>query len=187
MGSHVFFFFFFFSLVTGPRRSLSLNLSDTKVYEPQIRARRLGGISLGVRVRCVRRFSQRRTLLPAAPKHRFQSIALHIDAGFYEYAALPEVLNEHGTYETVVRTFLPAAPAHQVRSRSDALASFARLEQVPPRRACQWFSEMAADLIQPAPHVSACRTMGAYLVKPRLSIVCTRQRPLLQILFRRSY
>ena len=32
-------FFFFFTLVTGPRRSLSLKLSDTKVYEPQIRAR----------------------------------------------------------------------------------------------------------------------------------------------------
>jgi len=31
--------FFFFTLVTGPRRSLSLKLSDTKVYEPQIRAR----------------------------------------------------------------------------------------------------------------------------------------------------
>ena len=30
---------FFFTLVTGPRRSLSLKLSDTKVYEPQIRAR----------------------------------------------------------------------------------------------------------------------------------------------------
>ena len=29
----------FFTLVTGPRRSLSLKLSDTKVYEPQIRAR----------------------------------------------------------------------------------------------------------------------------------------------------
>jgi len=28
----------FFTLVTGPRRSLSLNLSDTRVYEPQIRA-----------------------------------------------------------------------------------------------------------------------------------------------------
>jgi len=27
---------FFFTLVTGPRRSLSLKLSDTKVYEPQI-------------------------------------------------------------------------------------------------------------------------------------------------------
>ena len=27
----------FFTLVTGPRRSLSLKLSDTKVYEPQIR------------------------------------------------------------------------------------------------------------------------------------------------------
>ena len=26
--------FFFFTLVTGPRRSLSLELSDTKVYEP---------------------------------------------------------------------------------------------------------------------------------------------------------
>jgi len=29
-------FFFFFILVTGPRRSLSLKLSDTRVYEPQI-------------------------------------------------------------------------------------------------------------------------------------------------------
>jgi len=35
----VFFFFLFFTLVTGPRRSLSLKLSDTGVYEPQIRAR----------------------------------------------------------------------------------------------------------------------------------------------------
>ena len=32
-------FFFFFTLVTGPRRSLSLKLSDTEVCEPQIRAR----------------------------------------------------------------------------------------------------------------------------------------------------
>ena len=32
-------FFFFFTLVTGPRRSVSLKLSDTRVYEPQIRAR----------------------------------------------------------------------------------------------------------------------------------------------------
>ena len=32
-------FFFFFTLGTGPRRSLSLKLSDTRVYEPQIRAR----------------------------------------------------------------------------------------------------------------------------------------------------
>ena len=31
-------FFFFFTLVTGPRRSLSLKLIDTRVYEPQIRA-----------------------------------------------------------------------------------------------------------------------------------------------------
>ena len=30
-------FFFFFTLVTSPRRSLSLKLSDTIVYEPQIR------------------------------------------------------------------------------------------------------------------------------------------------------
>ena len=30
-------FFFIFTLVTGPRRSLSLKLSDTRVYEPQIR------------------------------------------------------------------------------------------------------------------------------------------------------
>jgi len=32
-------FFFFFTLVTGPRSSLSLKLSDTRVYGPQIRAR----------------------------------------------------------------------------------------------------------------------------------------------------
>ena len=32
-------FFFFFTLVTGPGRSLSLKLSDARVYEPQIRAR----------------------------------------------------------------------------------------------------------------------------------------------------
>ena len=31
--------FFCLSLVTGPRRSLSLKLSETRVYEPQIRAR----------------------------------------------------------------------------------------------------------------------------------------------------
>ena len=31
--------FFFVTLVTGPRMSLSLKLSDTRVYEPQIRAR----------------------------------------------------------------------------------------------------------------------------------------------------
>ena len=32
-------FFLLFTLVTGPRRSLRLKLSDTRVYEPQIRAR----------------------------------------------------------------------------------------------------------------------------------------------------
>jgi len=32
------FFFFFFTLVTGPRRSMSLKMSDTRVCEPQIRA-----------------------------------------------------------------------------------------------------------------------------------------------------
>ena len=32
--------FFFLTLVTGSRRSLSLKLSDTRVYEPQIRAAR---------------------------------------------------------------------------------------------------------------------------------------------------
>ena len=35
-GAHLCFFFFFFTLVAGPRRSLSLELSDTRVYEPQI-------------------------------------------------------------------------------------------------------------------------------------------------------
>ena len=33
------YFFFFFTLVTGPSRSLSLKLSDTRVYAPQIQAR----------------------------------------------------------------------------------------------------------------------------------------------------
>ena len=33
------FFFFFFTLVTGLRRSLNIMLSDTRIYEPQIRAR----------------------------------------------------------------------------------------------------------------------------------------------------
>ena len=32
-----FFFFFVFTLVAGPKRSSSLKLSDTRVYEPQIR------------------------------------------------------------------------------------------------------------------------------------------------------
>ena len=35
---------FFFAFVTSPRRSLSLELNDARVYEPQIRAR-LAGIS----------------------------------------------------------------------------------------------------------------------------------------------
>ena len=34
-----FLLLFFFTLVTGPRRSLRLKLSDTRDYEPQIRAR----------------------------------------------------------------------------------------------------------------------------------------------------
>jgi len=34
-----FSFLFFFTLVTGPRRSLSLKPSDTGVYEPEIRTR----------------------------------------------------------------------------------------------------------------------------------------------------
>ena len=32
------YFFFVFTLVTGPGRSVSLKLSDTRVHEPQIRA-----------------------------------------------------------------------------------------------------------------------------------------------------
>ena len=39
LGVHVAFFFFFSTLDTGPGRSLSLKLSDARVYEPQIRAR----------------------------------------------------------------------------------------------------------------------------------------------------
>ena len=37
-------FFFFFTLVTGRRRSFSLKLSDTRVYEPQIQARLLADV-----------------------------------------------------------------------------------------------------------------------------------------------
>ena len=44
---------YFFTLVTGPRRSLSLKLSDTQVYEPQIRARHAVGVAF-----------RRRLLLP---------------------------------------------------------------------------------------------------------------------------
>ena len=36
---HLSIFFFFFTLVTGPRRSWSLKLSDERFYEPQLRAR----------------------------------------------------------------------------------------------------------------------------------------------------
>jgi len=39
MSPQVPFVFFFFTLDTGPRRSLSLDLSDTRVCEPQTRAR----------------------------------------------------------------------------------------------------------------------------------------------------
>ena len=38
-GQGAVFFLFFFTLVTCPRRSLSLELSDTRVYAPEIRAR----------------------------------------------------------------------------------------------------------------------------------------------------
>ena len=38
-GTVLYTFFFFFTLVTGRRRSLSLQLSDARIYEPQIRAR----------------------------------------------------------------------------------------------------------------------------------------------------
>ena len=44
---HRVFFVFFFHLVTGPRRSLGLKLSGTRVHEPQIRAR------LGTRRVCI--------------------------------------------------------------------------------------------------------------------------------------
>ena len=40
-------FFFFIALVTGPSRSLRRKLSDTRVYEPQIRAR-LGTTALAL-------------------------------------------------------------------------------------------------------------------------------------------
>jgi len=52
--------FFFFTLVTGPRRSLSLQLSDTRVYEPRTRAR--------LRYTATRR--RRQTARPSAPRSR---------------------------------------------------------------------------------------------------------------------
>jgi len=58
-GGSVRFFFFFFTLVTGPRRSLGLKLSDTRVDGPQIRAR-LGS----VRVAADRRAPRSRDTYP---------------------------------------------------------------------------------------------------------------------------
>ena len=48
-------FFFFFTLVTGPTRSFSLKLSDTRVYAPAVRA--MGGetdetVTVGMRLKC---------------------------------------------------------------------------------------------------------------------------------------
>ena len=40
------FFLFFLTLVAGPRRSLNLKLSETRVYEPQIRARMQNRVGL---------------------------------------------------------------------------------------------------------------------------------------------
>ena len=44
-------FVFFFTLVTGPRRSLNLGLSDTRVYRPQKRARLGAGKTLPTQIR----------------------------------------------------------------------------------------------------------------------------------------
>ena len=46
-----YFFSFLFAVVTSPRRSLTLTLSDTRVYEPQIRAR-LGITAHSVLIAC---------------------------------------------------------------------------------------------------------------------------------------
>jgi len=57
--------FFFFTLVTGPRRSLSLKLSDTRVYEPQIRFRigkRFRVYGLGWGAGAINRFTPRAAL-----------------------------------------------------------------------------------------------------------------------------
>jgi len=56
------FFFFFFTVVTGPRRSWSLKLRDTRVHEPQTRARlgttahfcKVVVLKLRARVTCMR-------------------------------------------------------------------------------------------------------------------------------------
>jgi len=62
-------FFFFFTLVTGPRRSFTLKLCDTRVYAPQIRAR-LGTTSHFCKVVVAQplyRTLQKRKALPFSP------------------------------------------------------------------------------------------------------------------------
>jgi len=51
---------FFFTLVTGPGRSLRLKLSDTRVYEPQIRARLGTTADSGARQAIPNEFSEAR-------------------------------------------------------------------------------------------------------------------------------
>ena len=67
------FFFFFLTFVTGPTRSLSLKLTDTRVYGPQIRARLVTAAHLcGVvvrKLRAVRVGQCPLTLGPAHPPH----------------------------------------------------------------------------------------------------------------------
>jgi len=60
--------FFFFTLVTGPRRSLSLKLSGTRVYEPPIRARcRAAVVSLGAVLAWVT-YARRKDQVPLHPE-----------------------------------------------------------------------------------------------------------------------
>ena len=56
------FFFFFFTLGTGPRRCLSLKLSDRRFYEPQIRTH------LGTTAHCCQ-------VVGAIPESRFFTLS----------------------------------------------------------------------------------------------------------------
>ena len=70
-------FFFFITRVTGPRRSLSLKLSDTRVYEPELRAR-LGTAVHFCKVVVLRRASHARSSPPTSRHTHLPSLALFL-------------------------------------------------------------------------------------------------------------
>ena len=99
-------FFFFFTLVTGPRRSLSLKLSDTRFYEPQIRPM----IGLAV-VDYSNDVSTRWILVPVGSVGRFGSCTSH------HRRTLELVLQKGHVGEEVTGHFLltPSEPSVRLR------------------------------------------------------------------------